>query len=247
MPHVGIELPTDISNQMTATSHALDDTDWHIETIYRFAIKCGASYLQPTYSRYVVDLNRPADGSNLYPGQNTTGLCPLTTFDGEPLYQAGCEPSAEEIEHRLSLYWQPYHDALAAELARIKAIHGYALLWDAHSIRSKIPRLFEAQLPVFNFGCADGASCDAGIAHALLATAKRLQPDWPAVLNGRFKGGYITRHYGNPTERVHAMQLELAQRSYMEEVAPYRLIPDQLAMLEPVLQALIEQFMEFQP
>lgn len=247
MPHVGTHLPPDICPQLSEAGLALDDTDWHIESLYDFAPGLGASYLQPSCSRYVVDLNRPADGANLYPGQNTTGLCPLTTFDGVPLYRDSCEPDDAETQRRLALYWHPYHDALQAELARIKARHGYALLWEAHSIRSVIPRLFDGALPVFNFGTADGASCDPAVAQGLLAQAQARMPHLPAVLNGRFKGGYITRTYGNPAQGVHAVQLELAQRSYMEEAAPYVLDDQRVAQLKPVLQALIEQFMAFSP
>lgn len=247
MPHVGTHLPPDIRQQLNPVGHAVDDTDWHIESLYDFAIGLGASYLQPTCSRYVVDLNRPADGANLYPGQNTTGLCPLTTFDGVALYREGCEPDDAETQRRLQRYWHPYHNALQSELALIKARHGYALLWEAHSIRSVIPHLFEGALPVFNFGSADGASCDADIAQALFEHAQARMSDMPAVLNGRFKGGYITRTYGNPAQGVHAIQLELAQRSYMQEVSPYALENDRMARLKPVLEELVARFMAFKP
>lgn len=247
MPHVGIALPDDIRARMTSTGLVLDDTDWHIDQLYDFANAVGASCLRPTYSRYVVDLNRPADGTNLYPGQKTTGLCPLTTFDGIPLYRDGEDPDDAEIARRLELYWKPYHTALRAELDRIKAVYGYALLWDAHSIRSNVPRLFQGDLPVFNFGSADGAACESMIAEMLLRIVSQELPDFPAVLNGRFKGGYITRHYGQPAENIHAIQLELAQRSYMEETPPYQLDADREARLVPVLQLLIESFMAFKP
>jgi N-formylglutamate deformylase len=247
MPHVGTHLPDDLRHRFSPTGLAVDDTDWHIESLYDFAGALGASVLRPLCSRYVIDLNRPADGENLYPGQNTTGLCPLTTFDGVPLYLDGQAPDEAETARRLELYWQPYHRALQSELERIKAVHGYALLWDAHSIRSVIPHLFDGELPVFNFGTANATSCAAGIAEALLASARNSAPDLPAVLNGRFKGGHITRTYGNPAQRVHAIQLELAQRSYMQEVAPYALDEALVARLKPVLAALVQQFMGFKP
>ncbi|MFC6335633.1 N-formylglutamate deformylase [Pseudomonas sp. CCM 7891] len=247
MPHVGTYLPPDIRAKLSPTGLAIDDTDWHIDSLYDFAIGLGASYLQPTCSRYVIDLNRPADGANLYPGQNTTGLFPLTTFDGVPLYLEGCEPDEAEEQRRLHMYWHPYHYALQAELARIKAKHGYALLWEAHSIRSVIPRLFEGSLPVFNFGTADGASCDLGVAQELLKHTQARLPDMPAVLNGRFKGGYITRTYGNPSQHVHAIQLELAQLSYMQEEPPYALDSKRVDRLKPVLSELLEHFIGFKP
>jgi N-formylglutamate deformylase len=247
MPHVGTELPDDIRATLSATGLQVDDTDWHLEDLYDFAGQMGASILRPVYSRYVIDLNRPADGQSLYPGQNTTGLCPIATFDDVPLYQSGRQPDAAETARRLLLYWQPYHAALQAELARIKAKHGYALLWEAHSIRSVIPHLFDGELPVFNFGSASGAACATGVAESLLAQAQDLAPHFPAVLNGRFKGGYITRHYGTPGQHVHAIQLELAQRSYMQEVAPYAMDPALSGKLKPVLAALVKTFMAFKP
>jgi N-formylglutamate deformylase len=247
MPHVGTLLPAELTAGYSEVGRQVDDTDWHIAELYDFAAEMGASMLRPFHSRYVIDLNRPADGQSLYPGQNTTGLCPLTTFDNLPLYRPGREPDEAEIARRLPLYWQPYHDALQAELERIKSIHGYALLWDAHSIRSTIPHLFDGQLPVFNFGTASGASCAEGVGEGLLALAGELAPDYPAVLNGRFKGGYITRRYGQPAQKIHAVQLELAQRSYMQEQAPYALDQGLAGRLKPVLAAFIERFLEFRP
>ncbi|BEV15456.1 N-formylglutamate deformylase [Herbaspirillum sp. DW155] len=247
MPHVGTRLPADLTSSYSQVGLQVDDTDWHIAELYDFAADLGASVIRPFHSRYVIDLNRPADGQSLYPGQNTTGLCPLTTFDNVPLYRSGCEPDGAEIARRLELYWYPYHAALQAELARLKARHGYALLWDAHSIRSLIPHLFEGELPVFNFGTASGAACAPGLGEDLLALAQQLAPQYPAVLNGRFKGGYITRHYGQPLQQVHAIQLELAQRSYMQEQAPYALQPALTQQLKPVLMQLVTRFMAFRP
>lgn len=247
MPHVGTRLPDDLKGAFSEVGLRVDDTDWHIAELYDFAADLGASVIRPFHSRYVIDLNRPADGKSLYPGQNTTGLCPLTTFDNLPLYRSGSEPDADEIARRLQVYWHPYHAALQAELARLKALHGFALLWDAHSIRSVIPHLFEGELPVFNFGTADGAACAPGLGEDLLALARHLAPHYPAVLNGRFKGGYITRHYGQPGQQVHAIQLELAQRSYMQEQAPYALQASLAQQLKPVLAQLVARFSAFRP
>ncbi|WP_079215001.1 N-formylglutamate deformylase [Herbaspirillum robiniae] len=247
MPHVGTQLPEDLKPAFSEVGLQVDDTDWHIEDLYDFAVGMGVSVIRPLYSRYTIDLNRPADGQSLYPGQNTTGLCPLTTFDNVPLYKPGMAPDEAEIARRLPLYWKPYHDTLQAELARIKSIHGYALLWDAHSIRSVIPHLFEGELPVFNFGTASGESCAPGVAEGLLKQAEELAPHYPAVLNGRFKGGYITRNYGKPAQQVHAVQLELAQRSYMQEQAPYALDAGLAGKLKPVLAAFIKSYLAFKP
>ncbi|MBO9535492.1 N-formylglutamate deformylase [Herbaspirillum sp.] len=247
MPHVGTLLPDDLKPAFSEVGLQVDDTDWHVGELYDFAGELGASVIRPSYSRYVIDLNRPADGKSLYPGQNTTGLCPLTTFDNVPLYKPGMEPDEAEVARRLPLYWKPYHDALQAELERIKSIHGYALLWDAHSIRSVIPHLFEGELPVFNFGTSSGASCAPGMGEMLLGQARELAPHYPAVLNGRFKGGYITRNYGQPASRVHAVQLELAQRSYMQEQAPYALDAALSARLKPVLRDLVKGYLAFKP
>jgi N-formylglutamate deformylase len=170
----------------------------------------------PTYSRYVVDLNRPPDDTSLYPGQNTTGLCPLVQFSQEPVYVEGQEPPREEIAQRAERYWRPYHEALAAEIARIKSAHGRVMLWEGHSIRSVVPFLFDGQLPDFNLGTAGGASCTAGLQRRLVHMLE-VQKDYSFVINGRFQGGYITRNYGKPLDGVDAIQLELAQCNYMNE------------------------------
>lgn len=247
MPHVGTRLPEEIRPAFSEVGLQVDDTDWHIAELYDFARELGASVIRPFHSRYTIDLNRPADGKSLYPGQNTTGLCPLTTFDNVPLYRPGCAPDETETARRLERYWKPYHTALQGELARIRSQHGHALLWDAHSIRSVIPHLFEGELPVFNFGNASGASCAPGIGEALLALAQELAPHYPAVLNGRFKGGHITRHYGQPAQHIHAIQLELAQRSYMQEQPPYAYDAALAGRLKPVLARLLERFLAWRP
>jgi len=219
IPHAGTEVPEEIARRLSDTARAVPDTDWHVEKLYAFAATMGASVLKANYSRYVVDLNRGVDGGLLYPGQRETGLCPLTTFDDTPLYSPGDEPTAEEIANRVERYWKPYHEKLAATLTALREQHGYALLWDAHSIRAEVPVLFEGQLPDFNLGTGGGTSCPADIAAELLAAAQRAE-GFSAVLNGRFKGGFITRHYGRPEEGIIAVQLELSQRAYMEESQP---------------------------
>jgi len=216
LPHDGSELPTDIAARLTPAARRVPDTDWHVARLYEFARELGASVLVPRYSRYVVDLNRPSDNASLYPGQNTTGLCPIVQFSGEPVYQAGEEPRREEIERRVATYWQPYHDALAGEIARLRAAHGRVVLWEGHSIRSRVPFLFEGRLPDFNLGTADGASCTVGLQQRLAAILASHR-QYTHVINGRFKGGYITRHYGRPGDGVDAVQLELAQINYMDE------------------------------
>jgi len=192
-----------------------------------------------THSRYVVDLYWPPDDSSLYPGRSVTGLCPLDTFDEEPLYLQGRAPDAAERQARVASYWEPYHAQLRAELARLRQRHGVAMLWDAHSIRSVLPRFFEGRLTDFNLGTADGASCDPALAARLLEIAGTVA-DHTAVLNGRFKGGYITRQYGRPGDGVHAVQLELTQCSYMDERGAFAYLPERAARIQPHLRRMLE-------
>ncbi len=216
MPHDGTAIPADLREDFCDSARKVPDTDWHISTLYDFAATLGASLLVPGYSRYVVDLNRPADGGALYPGRVETGLCPTFSFAGDPLYRAGREPDAQAVAARCERYWQPYHVALRDELARLQALHGQVLLWEAHSIRSEVPMLFAGRLPDLNLGTADGASCSARLRQAL-TDCLSTQSEFNWVVDGRFKGGHITRHYGRPAQGVHAVQLELAQVTYMDE------------------------------
>jgi N-formylglutamate deformylase len=238
LPHDGTELPEDIAARFNDDARRVPDTDWHVSRLYGFALEMGASMIVPKFSRYVVDLNRPPDDESLYPGQNTTGLCPLVQFSNEPIYREGEEPSRREITARVKKYWQPYHDALAEEIARIRGQHGRVVLWEGHSIRSEVPFLFDGRLPDFNLGTSGGASCSAGLQRKLVHLFDA-QKDFSFVANGRFKGGYITRHYGQPLQGVDAIQLELAQLNYMNE--------DTFAYDEakaPRVQALIKTLLE---
>ena len=214
VPHDGCHIPDDIRSRMTPAGLAVPDTDWHVAQLYEFARDLGASMQVANYSRYVVDLNRSATDAVLYPGQLVTGLCPLSTFAGEDIYSDGGVSEPEKAE-RISTYWQPYHEELSSRLAAMRAKHGYALLWDAHSIPSIVPRLFDGELPALNIGTNSGKSCAPSIETAVFEAAS-VGP-YSAVLNDRFKGGYITRHYGSPDNHVHAIQLEIAQRTYMDE------------------------------
>jgi N-formylglutamate deformylase len=241
IPHMGTRLPDEIGPALTDEAHVLADTDWHLDQLYGFARAQGYSVLQARVSRYAIDLNRPPSGESLYPGQTTTGLCPTETFRGVPLYQPGQAPDADEIARRRETYWRPYHDALRGELDRLLALHGQVLLWEAHSIASVLPRLFDGRLPDLNLGTNGGATCAAPVLNAVLA-----QLGTPAgrpfthVVNGRFKGGYITRHYGEPARGVHAIQLEMAQCLYMDESAPFGYRPDLAGRVQPLLQAMLD-------
>ncbi len=217
LPHDSSFIPPAIAARMRPSAHRSPDTDWHVGRLYEpLAQVLEASVLRPLASRYVVDLNRPADGHALYPGQRETGLVPLIGFDGEPLYTAAEPVDAAEVQQRIDDYWRPYHQALADELARLHAAHGRVVLWEGHSIRSEVPMLFEGRLPDFNLGTAAGASCSPAL-QAQLEACLAAQTCFSVAVNGRFKGGYITRHYGAPASGVQAVQLELAQRHYMDE------------------------------
>jgi N-formylglutamate deformylase len=236
IPHAGTYLPPDIAATLTPTGQAVTDTDWHVDKLYAFVEALDVTTIVATHSRTVVDLNRGPDGGRLYPGQTETTICPTETFAGEPLY-ANQSPGADEIARRIETYWRPYHAALAANLARIKAAHGNAILLDAHSIRAAVPRLFAGTLPDLNFGTNDGASCNSAIANQATDAAGHT---FSRVLNGRFKGGYITRHYGQPHARIHAIQLEMAQHSYMDEERPEPYDAKMAARLIPVLRKVVE-------
>ena len=238
LPHDGIALPEDLANRMTPEARSVPDTDWFVGRLYEFARRHGASVLVPVYSRYVVDLNRPPDDLSLYPGQNTTGLCPVQRFTGEPVYLPGEAPDAAEVAARVERYWRPYHEALADELARLRSQHGRAVLWEGHSIRSHVPFLFEGQLPDFNLGTVGGSSC-APETQARVEAVLSAQPDYTWVANGRFKGGYITRRHGRPDEGVDALQLELAQCTYMDE-ATGRYQAERAAGVQAVLARLLD-------
>ena len=238
MPHTGTHLPDGLAERMTKEGLQLPDTDWHLERLYNFLDDLGASVLVATHSRYVVDLNRPPDNANLYPGRDTTPLVPIDTFHRLPLYRAGETPGEAEIVERVETYWKPYHTKLAGELNELREKYGYALLWDAHSIFSEVPRFFAGKLTDLNLGTADGRSCGPGIGEALLRKAT----GYSAVLNGRFKGGYITRTYGDPARNVHAVQLELSEATYMNELFPFDFRDDMAMRLRPQLRALIEEF-----
>jgi len=215
MPHTGTTIPPEIESRLVSPWLARKDTDWWIEQLYAFGADLDASVVRTGISRTVIDCNRDPSGASLYPGQATTELCPTTTFDGELLYRTGAAPEAAEIEARREAYFEPYHRAIAQEIARLRALHPLIVLYDCHSIRSKIPRLFTGTLPHFNIGTFAGASC----APELTARVEQLCDRGPfsRVTNGRFKGGYTTRHYGRPGEGVHALQMELACRGYLRE------------------------------
>jgi len=238
MPHIGTDIPPELQDAYVPRALAVEDTDWHLDLLYDFLPELGASLLKPCYSRYVIDLNRPPDDAPMYPGAANTELCPTRFFTGDSLYKPDCAPSMEERSRRRDAYWLPYHTALATELQRIKAQHGYALLWDAHSIRSQLPWLFAGALPGLNIGTANGASAHASIASAVERVCAAA--NGPShVLNGRFKGGYITRQYGAPRNQVHALQLEMCRYLYMREDAPFDYDLDKARQIQPLLKAMM--------
>jgi N-formylglutamate deformylase len=239
LPHAGTEIPSGQHGGYVPRALAVEDTDWHMPRLYAFAKDLGASVLQPRYSRYLIDLNRPPDDAPMYPGASNTELCPTRFFTGDALYNEGHAPDAGEKLRRRESYWRPYHEALAGELARIKQEHGFALLWDGHSIRGEIPWLFEGKLPDLNIGTANGASADPSIAKAV-ASAAAHHPRFSHVLNGRFKGGFITRNYGRPADKVHAVQLEMVQATYMREEPPFDWMAERADAVLPVVREMVE-------
>jgi len=242
MPHSGTYLPPELEARATPEALLLPDTDWHIPELYDFLEGMGATVIAATHSRYVIDLNRAPDGKPLYPGASNTELCPSTTFAEDPIYQAGQEITESEVEGRRETIWQPYNARIAEEVERIRARHGYALLWDAHSIRSELPRFFEGRLPDLNLGTASGSAADPGLANLLEAVGREAKQDlgFTYALNGRFKGGYITRHHGNPEAGVQAVQLELSQITYMDEDPPFPFREDLAARVRPVIAGLMQ-------
>lgn len=238
IPHLGTDIPVDVRDQLTDVAHQVADTDWHLDRLYGFAQRLGASVLGARYSRYVIDLNRPSTGESLYPGQTTTGLCPTETFRGEPLYRDSGGPGADEISRRLDTYWHPYHAKLREELDRLKAKFGTVLIWEAHSIASVLPRLFDGKLPDLNVGTNSRQSCDTRIVDAIEAVLKQ-QRTYTSVIDGRFKGGHITRAYGNPEAGIHAVQLEMCQSVYMNESSPFDYRPELAAQASSVVERMI--------
>lgn len=246
LPHVGTVLPGELRPRLVERAGETEDADWHLERLYGFARRLGASVLVPKLSRYAIDLNRPPENAPMYPGANNTELCPTRFFTGEPLYRDGQQPGEAEVQQRLAHWWRPYHDALAAELARIRGQHGHVVLFDGHSIKGELPWLFDGALPDMNVGTASGASCAASL-RAQVGEVFAAQSRYSHVLDGRFKGGYITRRYGAPATGVHAVQLEMAWRAYMVEARPYAWDDERAAQVTPLLQRLVEVLIAWQP
>jgi N-formylglutamate deformylase len=237
MPHVGTEIPGEIAARLNDTGNAIADTDWWIDRLYGGLLE-NVTVVKATFSRYVIDANRDPSGVSLYPGQNTTGVCPTTTFDGTPIYRDGQEPDADEIAERAKNFHGLYHAALAGQIARVKAKHGVAVLYDCHSIRSHIPYLFEGQLPVFNIGTNGGQTCAPEVEEAVVTVCSEAG-EFDHALNGRFTGGWTTRTYGQPASGIHAIQMEMGQRAYMEETPPWTYREDRADKIRPYLKDLL--------
>ncbi|WP_372573471.1 N-formylglutamate deformylase [Ruegeria jejuensis] len=245
LPHTGTQIPGDVLSRLNAMGRAMADTDWHIDRLYDGLVADITTVRTPIH-RYVIDVNRDPTDISLYPGQNTTSLCPLTDFNGAPIYRAGREPNAEEIIRRREAYHAPYHAALTAELERLRAVHGFAILYDCHSIRSHIPFLFDGALPDFNIGTNNGTTCAPELeqhVQEICASAT----GYSHVLNGRFKGGWTTRRYGRPEEGLHAIQMELAQSTYMAEAAPWTWSQDKADRLRRPLASILTTLKNWSP
>lgn len=246
IPHAGTAIPQDQHHRYVPRALEVEDTDWFLDRLYAFAADMGASLLLPVHSRYLVDLNRPSENTPMYAGQNNTELCPTRFFTGEPLYRDGLAPDAVEIARRVVVYWQPYHDALQGELERLHARHGHAVLFDAHSIQSELPWLFEGRLPHMNLGTVGGHSCAPALRDAL-ADVFAAQQRYTHVVDGRFKGGHITRQHGRPQQGVHAVQLEMCWRAYMEESLPCAWHEGRAAEVTPLLRRLVQTMIDWRP
>ncbi len=245
IPHAGTGVTPELEARLTPAARAFPDTDWHVDKLYAFARDAGATLMVAAHSRYLVDLNRDPSGAALYAGADNTELCPTRTFADEPIY-GDAPPDVEEIVARRAAYFEPYHAQLGAEIERVKSQHGFAVLLDGHSIRSVAPRFFAGRLPDLNLGTADGASCAVSLqrtAHGFIGNAA----GFTHVVNGRFKGGYVTRHYGKPALGVHAMQLEMAQACYMDEAPPYPWDAARAAPLVAVLRRLVDALTDWRP
>lgn len=246
VPHAGTELPDWLRPRLVPRAAALEDTDWHLERLYDFVRERGASLLVPRLSRWVVDLNRPPENQPMYPGRNNTELVPTRFFTGDALYRDGQGPDAAEVATRVERYWRPYHDALAEELARLRAEHGHAVLFDGHSIKGELPWLFEGTLPGLNLGTVEGRSCAPALRDALAVQLAGWARD-SHVVDGRFKGGHITRHYGQPAAGVHAVQLEMSWRVYLDESAPQHWHAERAAGIAPLLERLVDTMIGWRP
>lgn len=244
IPHCGTALPPELAARLQDRALEVEDTDWFLDRLYGFVSDRGAGLLLPRYSRYLIDLNRPPEDTPMYAGRNNTGLCPTTFFTGEPLYRPGLEPDAEERRLRIERYWHPYHRALEGELLRLRELHGHATLLDAHSIRSELPWLFEGTLPHLNLGTADGRSCAPQLREAVRLACE--EPRYDCVVDERFKGGYITRRYGRPAEGLHAVQLEMCWRAYMDE-SPPAWNDARAAQVRPLLERLVDALVGWRP
>ena len=246
LPHCGELIPDELKPRYHPRALAVEDTDWHLHRLYAFAAAMGASVLQPRASRFVIDLNRPPDDAPMYPGANNTGLCPRCFFTGEPIYADGAAPTPAEIRQRIAQWWQPYHGAIATELARLRAAHGHAVIFDGHSIKSELPWLFDGTLPAMNIGTVGGTSCDPSL-RARVGAVFAAQSDYSHVIDGRFKGGHITRHFGRPGDGIHAVQLEMCWRAYMEETPPCVWHEGRAAAVTPLLRALVQTLLDWRP
>jgi N-formylglutamate deformylase len=246
LPHAGTHIPPALAPRFQPRALEVPDTDWHLDQLYRFVHALGASLITPSHSRYVIDLNRPPENTPMYAGANNTELCPTRAFTGEALYREGQAPNEAEVAQRVQSYWQPYHQALRAELQRLRERHGHVVLFDGHSIKSELPWLFEGRLPDLNLGTAEGRSCAPSLRRQL-AEVLGSQSEFTQVVDGRFKGGHITRFYGQPEHGVHAVQLEMCWRCYMDEAPPWRISPQRQAHITPVLRRLVEVMLAWRP
>lgn len=238
IPHVGTQVPPDAAAAMTPHALTLPDTDWHLDRLYHFAPALGVGFLKPVYSRYVIDLNREPDSAVTPSSPDRTEICPLTTFDDQPIHRAGAEPDTGEVARRIASYWRPYHERLAAALAALRERHGVAVLLDAHSTRSEVPRLFDGRLPDVALCTAGGASASPDLTRRVMNVVRATESR-THELNTRVHGGYTVRTYGRPADGVHAMQIELSRSTYMGEEYPFQFDVSRAEAIRPCLERML--------
>ncbi len=245
VPHCGTAFPEELaSDYKPEFVRAPEDTDWFVDTLYDFAAELGIGLIAANYSRWVIDLNRNPQSKPLYAdGRIITALCPVTTFTGQSIYKdERKEVETGEVQRRRNVYFDPYHQKIKGLLDVLKKKYGKVLLWDCHSIRQQVLTIQKDKFPDLILGDADGTSASPGLIETVLGGLDH--SDYSVSHNHPFKGGYITRHFGRPSENQHALQLEMTKMNYMDdsEMSYDKSRAEKIrALLKSIFEKLIEQ------